>query len=338
MTEAELLAGIATHPAELDRWLVLADWLEDHGDPRAELARLRFLLHAEPDHPERDRRQARQQALLESGFAPVVPKWTNSLGMEFALILPGTFWMGSPDSEQERSRSETKHRVTLTQPYYLGIYPVTVGEFRQFVTITNYQTYAERYGYGYGLFGEQFSYDPSITWRTPRFAQSARHPVVCVNWDDTQALVEWLNEVESGTGLVYSLPSEAQWEYACRAGTQTPFFWGDDIGKLRQYGWFRTNSNRKTHSVSTKKPNGWGLWHMLGHVEEWCADWHGDYPTGEGTDPLGPSEGFERIFRGGSWDSLPESCGSACRCFYDANSCYTYNGFRLAVSVRLSIG
>jgi uncharacterized protein (TIGR02996 family) len=316
MTERDFLAGIAAHPAELDRWLVLADWLEDQGDPRAELARLRYLLHTEPDHLERAQRHARQLALLESGLAPVVPTWTNSLGMELALILPGSFWMGSPDAEQWRSNDEQRHRVNLTQPFFLGVYPVTVGEFGRFVAATNYNAGSE--------------------WRHPGFAQTDRHPVVNVSWNDAQALVAWLNQVEGNSGLVYALPTEAQWEYACRAGSETDYWWGNDENKLGEYAWFDGNSGNATHPVDTKQPNSWGLWQMQGNIWEWCADLYGDYPTGEVTDPSGASGGSRRVFRGGAWSNDPARCRSAYRGYSDPGNRFTYIGFRLAVSVRAS--
>jgi uncharacterized protein (TIGR02996 family) len=335
-TEDALLAGIVAHPGELERWLILADWLEDHGDPRAELARLRFLLHTEPDHPELLRRLARQLELLETGLAPVVPTRTNGLGIELALILPGTFLMGSPETEPARRDDETLHSVTLTQPFFLGVYPVTVGAFKRFVATTKYQTEAEKQGGAWVLVSGQWKPDASITWRSPGYEQTDQHPVVCVSWNDAQAMVAWLNEAEADSGVVYSLPTEAQWEYACRAGTRTAFWFGDDPEKLADHAWFRSNSDNRTHPVNTGKPNAWGLWHMHGLVWEWCADWYDAYPFTAVQDPLGSSGGSYRVIRGGSWPSGPAGCCSASRDFGDPASRPTRSGFRLAASVRAS--
>src|SRR5262249_32733125 len=138
--------------------------------------------------------------------------------MPFALILPGTFRMGSPANEKGRSSDEVAHPVTLTRPFLLGVYPVTVGEFRACVGASGYQTDAEALGGAHGLVNGHYAFDASLNWRKPGFKQTDRHPVVCLSYDDAQALVAWLNQVEASSGRVYSLPTEAQWEYACRAG------------------------------------------------------------------------------------------------------------------------
>jgi uncharacterized protein (TIGR02996 family) len=312
------LSDLVAHPEDPTLWLILADWLEDQGDPRCELARLRYLLQAEPEHPGREQRQARQMALLDTGLAPVVPTWTNALGMEFALILPGTFLMGSPETEEGRYDDEVRHPVTLTEPDLLGIYPVTVGEFARFVEATGYQTEAEKEG-------------DEETWRSPGFTQTERHPVVCTSWNDTQAMIAWLNETSS---VVHTLPTEAQWEYSCRAGSTTAFFWGDDAARLGEFGWFNENADRQTHPVTTKRPNGWGLWHVHGNVWEWCEDWYGDYLTEAVKNPRGRlSGGSRRVIRGGGWNSGAMGCRSAYRVRLDPSYRSTSDGFRLIVSL-----
>ncbi len=336
LTESDLLEGIALHPGELDRWLILSDWLEDQGDPRAELARLRYLLHVEPDHPERAVRLTRQLALLEGGLSPVVPvRSDNVLGMPLALMLPGTFQMGSPETEEDRADDEELHPVTLTEPFYLGVYPVTVGEFEEFVGATKYQTETEKGGGAYYWTGSKWEKDAKITWRNPGFAQTDRHPVVCVNWNDAQAMVSWLNEDEAKSGLVYSLPTEAQWEYGCRAGSGAAYFWGDKPGKLGEYAWFEENSGETSHPVETKRPNPWGLWQVHGNIWEWCEDWYGEYLTEVVENPRGClSGGSDRVLRGGCWDGDARCCRSANRGSYDPANRITSDGFRLAVSIR----
>jgi sulfatase modifying factor 1 len=332
MTEADFLTGIVARPAEPDRWLVLADWLEDQQDPRAELARLHHLLHAEPAR-DRPQRLARRQALLDAGLAPVVPAWTNPAGIDFALILPGTFAMGSPPGEENRSESETLHAVTLTRPYFLGVYPVTVGEFTRFVAATGYQTEGERGGGSYAYPNGNWAIDAAVNWRTPGFAQTERHPVVCVTWNDAVAMVTWLNEDAMDSGVVYALPTEAQWEYACRAGTASPFFWGHDPDQLPHYGWFNGNAGDRTHPVDTMRPNPWGLWHLAGNVWEWCADEYETYTAQPEQDPVpvtGDGSGYIR--RGGSWHRVPGICRSASRASSNADYRGTSIGFRLAAS------
>lgn len=329
MTENDLLAGIATHPDELERWLILSDWLEDHGDPRCELARLRYLFQTEPDHPEH---RTRWQALHASGLAPVVPTLTNALGMTFALILPGMFQMGSPASEAGRFNNETLHTVELTEPFYMGVYPVTVGEFEAFVAAKGYQTETERAQGAYGWTGSGWAQDRKYSWRNHGFAQTARHPVVCVSWDDAQAMVTWLNETDKD-GLVYALPTEAEWEYACRAGTQTAFWWGDDISQLGAHAWYYANSGDRNHPVETKDANPWGLYHMLGHVWEWCEDWYDNLPSRSTGDPAGPAAGSGRAVRGGIWYGST-GCLAGYDVRSDANEVSATIGFRLLVSLR----
>lgn len=274
MTENDFLAGIVEHPDELDRWLILADWLEDRDDPRCELARLRYLLHTEPDHPEQQARLLRRQALHDRGLLPVVPTLTNALGMTFALILPGTFVMGSPVSEQHRFSDENQKPTRITKSFYLGVYPVTVGEFSKFFHTSDYE--------------------PRFY---PSFDQAKSMPMTFVTWQAAQALVAWLNESDKDD-LVYTLPTEAQWEYACRAGTQTAYFWGDDASRLDEYTWVGKASRHRTRHAIKSKPNPWGLYYMLGQACEWCADWY-DVKLLGGDDPVGPRLGANRVFRGG---------------------------------------
>jgi uncharacterized protein (TIGR02996 family) len=318
-TEDDLLAGIVAHPTQTDRWLVLADWLEDQGDPRAELARLRWQLHAEPDHPEREQRATRQMRLLKD-LDPVVPAWTNSLGARFALILSGSFWMGSPTDEAGRYDDEVHQRVTLAEPFFLGTSAVTVGEFERFVTDTGYQTDAERGDGASGYINEGWRRDGSINWRNPGFEQGAQHPVVCVSWNDVQVLIAWLNRTVASPGQVYSMPTEAQWEYACRAGSQTVYFWGNSTKPMENYAWFISNSDKKTYPRETKKPNPWGLYHMTGNVWEWCENWY--------------AENNGRAIRGGSWYVPPRECRSARRCRCDASARFSSYGVRLALAAR----
>ena len=188
--------------------------------------------------------------------------------------------------------------MTITKPFYLGAYPVTVGQFKAFVKETKYQTDAEKTGEGSAFYsGGKWQWDPKRTWRTPPFVQTDDEPVVCVSWADAMAFCAWLNKKE---GKPYALPSEAQWEYACRAGSRTSLFFGDDDRQLAQYAWCLSNSDKRTHPVGLLKPNAWGLYDMAGNVFELTADWYDkDYykisptedPPGAGAG-AGADEGF----------------------------------------------
>jgi formylglycine-generating enzyme required for sulfatase activity len=153
-------------------------------------------------------------------------------------------------------------------------------------------------------------------------------PVETVSWNDAQEFIKKLNEMENTDK--YRLPTEAEWEYACRAGSTARFCCGDEETKLEEYAWINKNSDGKTHPVGKKKPNAWGLLDMHGNVYEWCQDWYGEYPAGPVTDPPGPASGKSRVFRGGSWNYGARSSRSAYRYRFDPDLRYSYLGFRVA--------
>lgn len=209
-------------------------------------------------------------------------EWESKSGIRFVWIPAGEFMMGSPVSESERERDEHQHRVTLAKGYWLGKYEVTQGEWQE-VMGTN----------------------PS------RFSNCGRNcPVERVSWNEVQEFIRRLNQQDSANR--YRLPTEAEWEYAARAGSQTAYSFGNDPGDLENYGWHDDNSGDRTHPVGQKSPNGWGLYDMHGNVWEWTADWHGkNYPGGSVTDPAGPSSGSFRVIRGGGWYDYARHCRSA---------------------------
>ncbi len=244
---------------------------------------------------------------------------TNSLGMKLVLIPRGTFRMGSPPGEEGRSDDEHEHEVAITQPFYLGKFEVTKGQFAEFVKATGYRTDAEKDGKGgYGLEGDgQWNQRPEYTWRNTGWAQDDRHPVGNVSWNDAVAFCAWLSTKE---GKKYRLPTEAEWEYSCRAGTTTRYYSGEDPESLATVGnvadasasrkfpnWSRTikadDGYVFTAPVGQFKANPFGLHDMHGNVWEWCQDWYdGDYyQTSPREDPQGPDAGVYRVIRGGSF-------------------------------------
>ncbi|MFZ4083771.1 MAG: formylglycine-generating enzyme family protein, partial [Pirellula sp.] len=270
---------------------------------------------------------------------------TNSIGMKFRLIQPGTFMMGNERSVEELieqfpemknwnrewiTRSDPSHSVRMSKGYYLGKYAVTVGDFKRFVDKVGYKTEGERDGKGaYGWTGKEWKQDAKITWRNPGFTQTDQDPVVCVSWNDAESYCQWLSELE---GKSYRLPTESEWEYACRAGSRTAYCFGDGEARLSEYAWYYGNSGNKTHPVGQKAPNAWGLYDMHGNVWECCSDWYGDYLGGTLTDPTGASTGSYRVFRGGCWDNGAAYCRSACRLRFDPSIRRSALGFRLALS------
>jgi len=224
-------------------------------------------------------------------------KFRNSLGMEFVYIPPGTFMMGSPSNEKDRDKDERQHRVRLTRGFYMQTTEVTQRQWK------------------------------AVMGSNPSRFKGDDLPVERVSWNDAQKFIRNLNRREGGDK--YRLPTEAEWEYACRAGTTTRFYFGDSESRLGEYAWYRNNSGGRTHQVAEKKPNAWGLYDMHGNVWEWCRDWYGDYPSGSVTDPKGPSGGSDRVIRGGSWNNKPRHVRSAYRGRNVPGSRNPYLGFRL---------
>ena len=217
--------------------------------------------------------------------------------MELVYCPPGEFMMGSPTSEEGRYDKETQHRVRLTKGFWLGKYPVTQRQWK------------------------------SVMGSNPSYFKGDDLPVEMVSWDDCQ---EFTKKVNAALGCGARLPTEAEWEYACRAGTTGAY---GGTGNLDEMGWFWNNSGETTHPVGQKKPNAWGLCDMHGNVCEWCADWDGDY-SGDAVDPTGPASGESRVLRGGGWYFNARHCRSANRYGHDPGyRCNGRYGFRLCCSV-----
>jgi formylglycine-generating enzyme required for sulfatase activity len=272
--------------------------------------------------------------------------FVNSIGMKLCLIPGGEFQMGSPPDEPGRRDDEPQRRVRLTRSYFMGQHEVTRGQFRKFVEATGYKTGPETdhpAGYGYDAqTGKLDGPDRKYTWRFTGFPQTDDHPVVNVNWYDAAGFCEWLSRLE---GRVYRLPTEAEWEYACRGGTTTSFFCGSDKQQLARYANIvDLLAKRKfpervsieaedghvfTAPVGSFKPNPFGLHDMAGNVWEWCADWYAR-PDGEPqTDPMGPKTATERVIKGGDWYHDWSFARSASRFPMPPNLPRRHAGFRV---------
>jgi formylglycine-generating enzyme required for sulfatase activity len=268
--------------------------------------------------------------------------------MEFVWIPPGEFWMGQTEEEtkllieeagEEKyrrffAREFPRHRVRLTRGFYLQTTPVTVAQWRAFHEATGYRTEAERGDGAYGWTGSQWKKQKGVVWKTPGFSQVGDHPVTCISWNDAAEFLEWIGKRERED---YRLPTEAEWEYACRAGTETPFWTGKCLstdeanysGNFPLKGCSIGKWRESTTSVKFFPPNPWGLHDMHGNVLEWCRDWFGDYPDGPITDPTGPESGAFRVLRGGAWFLFAGFCRAAYRRGFSPGVRLNYLGFRL---------
>jgi formylglycine-generating enzyme required for sulfatase activity len=251
-------------------------------------------------------------APLHPARAQAPKEITNSIGMKLVLIPKGTFMMGSPASEQGRDDDETQHEVTISEDYYLGVFEVTQGQYEK-------------------VMGTNPSYFPK---RVIGKSDSSMYPVEKVSWEDAVEFCKKHSDLpeEKKAGRVYRLPTEAEWEYACRAGSKSAYSFGADSTSLGDYAWFGENSGNQTHPVGEKKANAWGLYDMHGNVWEWCSDCWGKYPKGSVSDPSGPSEGSNRVYRGGCWGDGAAFCRSAFRCWGDPSDRVNDDGFRVALS------
>ncbi|MGE3818635.1 MAG: formylglycine-generating enzyme family protein [Isosphaeraceae bacterium] len=257
--------------------------------------------------------EAGQGIVTPAGSARKSAAATNTVGMTLVAIAPGEFTMGSEENDDEKP----PHRVRITKPFLLAAHPVTQGQYR------------------------------AVTGQNPsHFKGSDDFPVESVSWHDAVAFCNTLSEKEkrtpcygiNGTTVIripgngYRLPTEAEWEYACRAGTSTRFFFGDDESELCEYAWYDGNASGQTQPVGHRKPNGWGLYDMLGNVWEWCWDWYDDkyYAKSPRDDPAGPSSASHLVIRGGSWRYEPTFCRPASRGRFEPVLRAGILGFRVA--------
>jgi formylglycine-generating enzyme required for sulfatase activity len=274
----------------------------------------------------------------------------NSVGLKLVRVPAGEFTMGSPLTEKGRRADEPLRQVRLTRDFFIGQFEVTRGQFRKFVEATGFKTDAERGlrgGYGFdeetqALAGPDHRY----SWRFTGFPQTDEHPVVNVSWHDAVAFCRWLTELEKTT---YRLPTEAEWEYACRGRSTTAYCNGDDPEKVIEVGNIMDAGGKEkfpdriavagrdgsvfTAPVGSYRANAFGLHDMHGNVWEWCADWFGA-PTGLAqVDPVGPADGKDKVVRGGDWYHDWSFARSAQRFPIYPTLCRRHAGFRVVREV-----
>jgi formylglycine-generating enzyme required for sulfatase activity len=271
------------------------------------LAVARGAFGEEPQRPEQA--TARQKA--DAGRKTRVPAKELELDLgdgvklELLLIAAGEFKMGSPDSDKHAFPDEKpQHRVRITKPFYLGKYVVTQEQWK------------------------------AVVGGDPSHYKGPKNPVESVSWEDCQMFLRRLNAKKGEQGGKFVLPTEAQWEYACRAGSTTKYFFGDDEKQLPEYAWFNENAGSKTHPVGERKPNAWGLYDMQGNVLQWCQDRYdynnGYYANSPTDDPTGPATGADRVNRGSSWYWSAANCRSASRGGFVPDRPDIFVGFRVA--------
>ena len=309
-----------------------------------------------------DSRERRQEPQLP----PDKNTFTNSIGMKLVLIPAGEFLMGGTDSLSELKKvfkvivdakwkdlyesDVPRHRVRITRPFHMGAHEVTVGQFRTFVEAEGYRTEAEKDGAGGRGFDPARSrfegHKPQYSWRNVGWTQTNDHPVVNVTWNDAVAFCRWMSRREQKT---YRLPTEAEWEYACRAGTTTRFWSGNEQKHLRgvaniadaslnaridEKNWVFMTWNDGypfTAPVGRLRSNGFGLFDMHGNVWEWCSDWYvaDYYEKSPPESPGGPGSGSVRALRGGGFYVFPARCRSSTRDYDTPSNRYSVLGFRV---------
>ncbi len=293
---------------------------------------------------------------------------TNSVGMQMTLIPPGEFLMGSSDADIELAlkiaeenqdtpalsrvqEERPQHLVRITRPFRLAVHEVTIGQFAKFVEQLKYKTQAEEFGGNSDTIklADVKRENQSMTWRTPGYAVTEKSPLTQVSWNDAVAFCNWLSEQEKlavcyrrdgstwtlvTEGNGYRLPTEAEWEYACRAGTTTQFWFGDDWHEHDKFSWSNKNTDGRPQAVGLLPANPFGLHDIHGNVWEWCHDWSDAkwYERSPSDNPTGPGVSSLRVFRGGGWSGMPASSRSSYRNRSTPLYRHDNRGFRPALS------
>ena len=235
---------------------------------------------------------------LPSNVLVNFPPLVNSIGMDMKIVSGGTFKMGEGNQSCQ---------VTLSKSFYLGVTEVTQEQYKKVMGVN------------------------------PSNFKGAQNPVESISWMEAVEFCRKLSALpdERAAGRVYRLPTEAEWEYVCRAGMTTRFSFGDEANTFSDYAWYNGNSSQTTHPVKLKKPNSWGFYDMHGNVHEWCSNWYGDFPKEPASDPVGPTNGTIRVLRGGGWYDAPSGCISPARRRFDPASRNNGAGFRVAMNISV---
>lgn len=246
-----------------------------------------------------------------SDFQKFLDTLKKDVGIDMVLCPAGSFMRGDPLKESKYKENEILYKVTLTQPFCIGKYPVTQNVYKK------------------------------IMKENPSKFKGENNPVEYVSWYDAKEFCNKLNVIYNDKlpeNYNFDLPTEAQWEYACRAGTTTSLNSGKNLTSetgrcfnLDEVAWYERNSGKRTHPVGLKRPNAWCIYDMHGNVWEWCTDLYGDYPEKNVSDPVGPNKGTLRVIRGGSWGFVPWFCRSVYRLNDNPYDRYNFIGFRLAL-------
>jgi formylglycine-generating enzyme len=261
-------------------------------------------------------------------------KLTNSIGMKFVKLPAGSFLMGSPKDEEGRGDDEARHEVKLSRDFYLGVHEVTQAQYEKVAGVNPSHFSAKGQGK-----------DRITDMETKDVKDTSKHPVEQVSWEQAKEFCKKLSQLpaEKKAGRVYRLPTEAEWEYACRAGVKTPFHHGKKLNVEANFCGLAPYPLRgepgldegNTMPVGNYKPSEFGVFDMHGNVHEWCEDWYGPYETkGTQTDPHGPETGTERVFRGGCWLSTGRACRAAARHKLPPTEIHYGVGFRVVADMR----
>ncbi len=268
--------------------------------------------------------------------------------VDMVFVKGGCYQMGDTFGDGE-SRERPVHKVGDDKPVhevcvddlYIGKHEVTVGEFREFVNATGYMTEDEIKDGCFVYIGREWKNDKSKNWRNLDFSQDDTHPVSCVSWNDAQEFIMWLNQKSPSNSLFskggFRLPTEAEWEYAARSGGKAEKWAGtNNESELSDYAWYDKNSERKTHPVGQKKPNGLGIYDMSGNVWEWVQDWYDEkyYSNSPKDNPKGADSGIYRVSRGGTWYNNKNRLRTSVRAQREPDKRADGTGFRLAAPVK----
>ncbi len=326
-----LLQAIHDSPGDELAWQALADQLEEEGDARCDLLRLHLSLRREPHSPSSLAWEEEIAWRIAKGARPLVPTVVNAIGMSLSLVPAGQFVMGSPPEEAKRQPKEgPQHRVEITRPFYVGATPVTQEQYERVV------------GHNPSAFAPGGDSRDAVAKLDTR-----PFPVEKVSWEDARAFCKKLGALreEAKRRRRYRLPTEAEWEYACRGAmaSSLPFSCGRALGAKQAnvngrspYGGARRGKNlRRPSAVGSYAPNVLGLFDLHGNLCEWCADWYDDqhYTSSPQRDPTGPKSGGIRVLRGGSYRYNAECCRSAFRDGYSGSGSLDFAGIRVVMEV-----